>query len=201
MFKFIGFYDYTVILTYTSLISAVFGMINSVNGRFGVAIMCLFISGICDAFDGKVARSKKNRTDDEKAFGIQIDSLCDCVSFGVFPALLCYCMGADGTLGIILAAVYSLCAVIRLAFFNVLEINRQKVEEGCNKTYRGLPITSTSIIIPITYCFHYVMPETAFVMLLHVVVCVTGFLFILDFSMPKFDFKKILVKFKILKED
>lgn len=50
-------------------------------------------------FDGKIARSKKNRTDREKMFGVQIDSLCDCVCFGVFPAMICYLMGVRGALG------------------------------------------------------------------------------------------------------
>ena len=44
-------------------------------------------------FDGKIARTKKNRTEDEKRFGIQIDSLCDVVCFGVFPIVLCYELG------------------------------------------------------------------------------------------------------------
>ena len=116
--RFIGFYDYTVILTYVSVISAVMGMVSAHRGAFGVAMLCLFLSGFCDAFDGKVARTKKNRTDDEKAFGIQLDSLCDVVSFGVFPAYLCYCMGVNTVIGIILVCLFSLCAVIRLAFFN-----------------------------------------------------------------------------------
>lgn len=93
MIKFIGVYDYTVILTYLSLFSAVFGMICAVDGEFNTSIVCLLIAGICDAFDGTVARTKKDRTEDEKAFGIQLDSLCDVISFGVFPACLCHSMG------------------------------------------------------------------------------------------------------------
>ena len=85
--KFIGFYDYTVILTYISLISAFVGMCMASRGRFTAAILCLMLSGLCDAFDGAVARSKKNRTEDEKANGIQLDSLCDVICFGVFPEL------------------------------------------------------------------------------------------------------------------
>ena len=146
MKKFIGFYDYTVILTYLSIVSAVFGMTLASKGHFFGAILCLLFSGLCDGFDGTVARTKKNRSEDEKNFGIQLDSLCDVVSFGVFPAYLCYCMGVNTVIGIILVCLFSLCAVIRLAFFNVLEAKRQKVEEGGNKTYRGLPVTSISII-------------------------------------------------------
>ena len=93
MIHFIGVYDYTVILTHLSLISSVFGMTQAIHGDYKAAIFCLALSGICDAFDGRVARSKKNRTEDEKNFGIQLDSLCDVVCFGVFPALLCYLLG------------------------------------------------------------------------------------------------------------
>ena len=84
----IGFYNYTVILTYMSLISAITGMTFAHAGMFGAAIFCLALSGFFDMFDGKVARRKKDRTDDEKLFGIQLDSLCDVVAFGAFPAYL-----------------------------------------------------------------------------------------------------------------
>ena len=88
----LGFYDYTVVLTYISLVISVFGMTRALAGDFKVAILCLALSGLCDMFDGKIARTKKDRTEDEKKFGIQIDSLCDVVCFGVFPALICYCL-------------------------------------------------------------------------------------------------------------
>lgn len=198
MIKLIGFYDYTVILTYLSLFSAVFGMIQAIHGNYNLSVFCLLLSGVCDAFDGTVARTKKDRTEDEKAFGIQLDSLCDVVSFGIAPAFLCYFMGVDGTIGMFILFFFCLCGVIRLAFFNVLEMNRQKEEEGCNKSYRGLPITSSSIILPFTYCFRFILPASVFEGLLHVVLCVVAFLFVLDFSVPKYDFKKVLVKLRIL---
>lgn len=189
---FIGFYDYTVILTYLSLFSAVIGMDLAYRGQFTGAVVCLFLCGFCDAFDGAVARTKKNRTEDEKAFGIQLDSLCDVIAFGVFPALICRFMGVDGILGMALVFFYCLCALIRLAFFNVLEANRQKVESGCNKTYRGLPVTSISIIFPLVYCLKWIFSEYAFMILLHVMLFVVGFLFILDFSVRKINFQKFL---------
>ena len=192
--KLIGFYDYTVILTYMSIVSAVIGMVQASAGSFHWAVACLVLSGICDAFDGTVARSKKNRTDDEKAFGIQLDSLCDVVSFGVFPAYLCYCMGVDGIFGLICVCLYSICAVIRLAFFNVIEGKRQQTEGGCNKTYRGLPVTSISIILPVFYITRLFLPLPVFRLLLHVLMAVTAFLFVLDFSMKKPDWTKLFPK-------
>ncbi len=196
MIKLIGFYDYTVILTYLSLISAVVGMVLSSRGMYTGAVCCLLFSGLCDAFDGTVARSKKDRTEDEKAFGIQIDSLCDAVSFGIFPAVLCYYLGMDSVLGVVILALYCLCGVIRLAFFNVLECKRQRTEGGANKTYRGLPITSSSLILPATYLLKFLLRKDLFTLLLHGVMAVTGFLFVLDFSMKKPNWSRLLTKAK-----
>lgn len=141
-----------------------------------------------------MARTKKNRTEDEKAFGIQIDSLCDAVSFGVFPALLSVRMGLNGILGMVIAAVYCLCAVIRLAFFNVQEAKRQQAEEGKRKTYRGLPVTSISIIYPVISVLQRFLPTGFFRVVLHIVMAVTAFAFVLDFSVKKPDFDKLLIR-------
>ena len=192
MLRFIGFYDYTVILTYMSLFSAVLGMVKAAEGAHTAAILCLIVSGICDAFDGTVARSKKNRTDDEKAFGIQIDSLCDVISFGVCPVVLCYHMGTDGIVGLLCMFTYSLCAVIRLGFFNVIEAKRQQTEGGSNKVYRGLPVTSISFIFPLVYLLKGIIPAAIFTVLLHIMLALVAFLFVLDFSVKKLDLGKIL---------
>lgn len=149
--QFIGFYDYTVILTYLSLVSALLGMRFASQGRFGLAVGCLILSGVCDMFDGMVARSKKSRTADEKNFGIQLDSICDVIAFGVAPAVLLYFSGANTAIGVAALVFYVLCALIRLAFFNVLEIKRQMHEDGCAKEYRGLPVTSSSIVLPVVF--------------------------------------------------
>lgn len=190
--RLIGFYDYTVILTYISVISAVLGMVCAHRGAFGAAMLCLFLSGFCDAFDGTVARTKKNRTEDEKAFGIQLDSLCDVVSFGVAPAFTCYCMGVNTVPGLVILCVYVVCAVIRLAFFNVQEAKRQQVESGCNKYYRGLPVTSSAIILPAFYLLRPLLPGKVFPLALHGLCGLIAFLFVLDFRVKKPDFSKIL---------
>ena len=190
--RFIGFYDYTVILTYLSLVSAVLGMVFAHKGDFGAAMLCLFLSGFCDAFDGKVARTKINRTDDEKAFGIQLDSLCDVISFGAAPAFASYCMGMDTTVGMVILCVYCVCAVIRLAFFNVQEAKRQQVESGANKYYRGLPVTTSALIFPMFYLLRAVLPAKIFVTVLHVLMALTAFLFVLDFRVKKPDFGRLV---------
>ena len=88
----IGFFDYTTILTYASLVSAIMGIVFSLSGAGHPFIGSFFLlfCGLCDAFDGKVARTKSNRTEREKNYGIQIDSLTDIIAFGVFCSEFCY---------------------------------------------------------------------------------------------------------------
>ena len=86
----VGVYDYTVVLTYFSLASAVTGIFVSLSGPGHPVLGSLFLllCGLFDAFDGRVARRKKDRTELERQFGIQIDSLTDLVAFGVLPACI-----------------------------------------------------------------------------------------------------------------
>jgi CDP-diacylglycerol--serine O-phosphatidyltransferase len=190
--KLIGFYDYTVVLTYLSLASALAGMVLAGRERFTAAVLCLLLCGICDAFDGIVARSKNGRTEDEKNFGIQLDSLVDVIAFGAFPAALCHQMGAQSGLGMVCQLLYVLCAVIRLAFFNVLEQKRQQSEGGANKFYRGLPVTASSIILPAFYLLRIFVPQVLFTRLLCALLAVLAFLFVLDFSVKKPNWLRIL---------
>lgn len=181
----IGFYDYTIILTLMSLVSAVIGMTQAMNGRFRLAVIFLALCGLFDTFDGKVARTKKNRTDDEKLYGIQLDSLVDIVSFGVFPILICYLMGLRTVFDLVLFCVYASCGVIRLCYFNVLETNRQFRPNSEEKVYHGLPITSITVIFPLVCLFSFAVSENAFAIILRIVMLITAILFIIDFKLHK----------------
>ncbi|MCI6019289.1 MAG: CDP-alcohol phosphatidyltransferase family protein [Clostridiales bacterium] len=187
----IGFYSYTVILTYIGLASAIFGMMQALNGQILTAVICLMVSGVCDMFDGKVARTKKNRTDGEKRFGIQIDSLCDLVCFGVFPAVIGYAIGIRSFFGMIYLVVYVLAAVIRLAYFNVMEEQRQNETDECRKYYQGLPVTTVAIIIPVVFLSQGFF-RGKFILIYEIVMVVVAFLFILDFRVKKADKKGMI---------
>ena len=198
MLHFIGVYDYTVILTYLSLVSAICGMIQAASGNFNAAIICLGICGTCDAFDGRIARTKKNRTDDEKAFGVQIDSLCDLACFGVFPAFFVYQLGVNGILGIIVISFYAICAVIRLAYYNVLDEKKKQGTYTSDAAFHGLPVTMSSILIALAYCTNFVLPTNVFVIVMHVVTVLVSFLFILDFKIEKKPSLKTLILLIVL---
>ena len=147
----IGYYNYTVILTYLSLISALFGTHLAFQGETVADLKCLLFCGDFDSFDGMVDRTKIGRTEAEKKFGIQIDSLVDMFSFGIFPAIIGYTMGLTGWLWGIIFGIYAICAVSRLGYFNVVEEMRQKETTEKRKYYQGLPVTSASLIFPAIY--------------------------------------------------
>ncbi len=174
----IGVYDYTVILTYMSAILAGVGMMLACYGQFIPAVLMLILCGICDLFDGIVARTKKDRTDMEKAFGIQIDSFCDLISFGVFPAVLGYTMTPGFSWEKIVFFLFPLAGVIRLAYYNITEEVRQKETDEKRKFYVGLPITSSAVVIPALFLLQPLFAPEVFYIIFTVGLGITGILFI-----------------------
>ena len=180
----IGFYNYTVVLTYMGLISSVYGMTEALDGHFATAIACLVISGICDMLDGKIARTM-DRTEDEKKFGIQIDSLCDLFCFGAFPAFLGYGLGLRGFFGTLAMCLYVLAAVIRLGYFNVMEEKRQESTTEVRKYYQGLPVTSIAIIFPIVYLLRPYFGQMIYLRVLIGVMIAVAILFVSNIKVFK----------------
>ncbi len=165
----LGVYNYTVLLTYIGMLFSFAGIhfvFSNSDRSFILALLCLMIAGVMDMFDGKVASTKKNRTSSEKLFGIQIDSMADIISYGVFPALIVYKLAIGDAQypiehpwqarGVIcICATYLLCALIRLSYFNVDEMERQTKTDESRHEYKGLPVTSVAIILPAVFIVTY----------------------------------------------
>lgn len=183
----IGFYNYTVILTYIGLASSVLGIFTSFDRRPTMAVICLIIAGICDMFDGKIARTM-DRTLMEKRFGIQIDSLCDLVSFGVLPAAIGYSLTGYKLSVILVYTMYILAAVIRLAYYNVTEEIRQDNEAGEREYYEGLPVTNITIIVPILFIFKRFIDEVTFANVYVIILFIVGCAFVTGFKVKKHPF-------------
>lgn len=188
----IGYYNYTVILTYLSLISALFGTHLAFRGEPVGALICLLLCGAFDSFDGMVARTKKGRTEEEKKFGIQIDSLVDMFSFGIFPAIIGYTMGLNGWLWFAIFALYAICAVSRLGYFNVAEEMRQKETTEKRKYYQGFPVTSSSLIFPAVYLLKAAVGLGTMQGIYGIMMLVVALAFVIDFKVIKPGLKGIL---------
>ena len=210
----IGFYDWSMYLTYLSLMAAGFGIIVSLNGSGHpyIGAFCLLFCGLCDAFDGKVASMKKDRTEMQRKYGIQIDSLSDLLAFGMLPASIGVAMlrvsptivepphvdlkDVPGTFlslfFILILLLYVLAAMIRLAYFNVSEEERQKTESGRRKAYEGLPVTSAALIFPSILLLQYIIPKDITIVYFAVMI-LTGFAFLLKFRITKPGMRGILI--------
>jgi len=187
---FIGKYDKSVIVTYIGTLSAMIGicfiMCSSKPNLTG-AIICLMISGICDMFDGKVARMCKNRTEQDKQYGIQIDSLADMVAFIVYPIIILF--GLYKSFDIALCSyivvpvitIFTVCGISRLAYFNINTASEKSIDY-----YSGLPVTSTAIIFPVIYLLRYVLDTRLFVSIYLATFVVISFLMIYNFKVKKF---------------
>lgn len=196
----VGYWHYGVILTYMSLALSVcaicFAAAYGGPRRDDIAAFFVLLAGLCDAFDGMVASTRKHRTADDKMFGMQIDSLCDIVSFGIAPVMVGVAMGMTRWYYCLVYVFFVLCGLVRLAYFNVDEINRMGVETGRRESYTGLPITNVSLALPVFYLVATmfdkgacgVTPETAHIiraviMMSCYILC--GLLFVIKFKMPK----------------
>ena len=111
------------LLTTCGLFSGFYAILAAASGHFEHACLAVFVAGVFDGVDGRVARM----TGTSSEFGVQYDSLADLVSFGMAPALVMYHwalvdMKADGALagkfGWAAAFLYVACAALRLARFN-----------------------------------------------------------------------------------
>lgn len=148
---------------------------------------CLLLSGLLDMFDGMVARTKKNRTEAEKKFGIQLDSLADVVCFGVFPAMMGYTLCKESFLwlpSVIIGVMYVLAAIIRLAYFNVTEEIRQQETTEKRKNYEGLPVTTIALILPTLFCAKGFLRE-GFGLAYIIVLLLVALAFIIKFKVKK----------------
>ena len=184
----IGYYTKSVILTYLSVISAIIGMyIALIENEPKYALLLLIISGLCDAFDGKVARTCK-RTEQEKQFGVELDSLADLIAFIMFPIIIFYSLGLHSIINVIIFILFALGGVIRLAYFNTIADQNAPV-----KYYSGLPVTSTAIIFPVFYLLTILLTTNTFNTIYTIVMLITSILFVLNFKIKKPKTKELII--------
>lgn len=131
-------------LTLANLFFGVFAIVAASRDEFVRAGWYVVLGGICDAFDGRVARA----TNSEGRFGEELDSLVDAISFGLAPAMIMYFAvlhheGWDWFWGFL----FTMCAVLRLARFNVEQAGRDK------SYFHGLPSPAAGITLATYYWF------------------------------------------------
>ena len=177
----IGKWNRSVILTYMGLASAVAGIFFAAAGyRIAFAFVCLMLAGIFDLFDGPVARKVK-RNEEEKKFGIEIDSVVDAVSFIALPIAIFTSIGMNALPFIFLYVLYAISGAARLAYFNAVDAD----SEGPVKYYTGLPVTYSALIFPLFYLLSLILEKNIFMIIYAIVIAAVAVLQILKIKMIK----------------
>jgi CDP-diacylglycerol--serine O-phosphatidyltransferase len=142
-----GVYILPNLVTTMGLFTGFYSIIASLRGDFLIAAIAIMAANVFDALDGRIARLTKTTS----RFGIEYDSLCDLVAFGVAPGILIYRWGLEpwGTFGWLAASLYVTAGALRLARFNVL------VDTGQKRHFIGLPIPAAAEVIASTVMLYY----------------------------------------------
>ena len=178
----LGYWNKSVYITYFGAFVAISGLLLAISyNDVDYAFLGMIIASVCDMFDGKVARSIKNRTDKEKEFGVQIDSLGDIVCFITIPAITLYYFGLREIYQIIFLALYVVCGIIRLGYFNVAMSDKDKAIEY----YSGLPVPLSVLIFGIVLLINKMVSFDTN-MIYTILVPVVGYLHISKIKIKKY---------------
>ena len=179
----IGKWNRSVIATYVGMLFAVAAIFLLFANLYGYAMMCFMAAGICDLFDGTIARMCK-RTEEEKNFGIQLDSLVDVVSFIALPIVFVVKFSGVSWYAMAASVMYSVFGVARLAYFNVCQEENEDKDSPI-KYYVGMPVTYAALIFPAIYLLHVFLADKVIALLMCIVMEIMGLLFILKLKFIK----------------
>lgn len=140
------FFDAANAVSLVGLLSAAAGCWFAIGRAPAYGVVALIVSGLADLLDGLVAR-RLARTDEQRRFGEQVDSLVDVCSFGLAPATLLYAIGLNQPLDLVLLGFFLCCTVWRLAYFDTVGMETS----GPIRYFIGLPTTYVALVLPIVF--------------------------------------------------
>ena len=181
--------------TFASAVFGFFSVIKTFEGNFVFAAYCIIFAGIMDAFDGRLARAFGSSS----YLGMELDSLCDAVSFCFAPSILLYCwyFYQLGITGIFVLAFYLCCGLLRLAKFNIASVtNTQNVG-----FFVGLPTTLAAFLIAQLVINHQWLSQRLFPFLIHpygITIFAAALAFLMISPVRFMSFKKINPRLSIL---
>ena len=176
--------DLPNICSLTGLLSAILGIYFALLGHVYIAIVGLLWAVLFDWLDGLIASKMTGRTDAHRAFGGQLDSLIDMVSFGVLPAKILLSYSDYNPWFVPGAFVIVASCAIRLSYFNIYGLTG-------GKTYTGLAVDYNGLIISFAFLFETFFNQTPFSIGLYALVILIASLNLASIQIPKFSKKWI----------
>lgn len=184
----IGFFNAADIVTMSGLFCSVLACLLIAQGHYIVSMIFYTLGLLCDTFDGRIARKLDIKEPHEKFYGVQLDSLCDAISFGVVPCVMAYFLGYNSLFDMIIYGLFAICGVIRLSYFNTeaaLDTKNMKMDH-----FTGLPIPFSAMFFQLFLIIHLLTTSvdgnsvfTAWIFRLFFIVLGAGY--ILRFRFPK----------------
>jgi len=170
--------DLANLCSLAGLFSAVLAIYFAILGNFPASMIGLILAVFFDWSDGKIAKRIKSRTDNQRKFGGQLDSLIDIVSFGVCPAVVLLSYGDFSPWFIPGAFIIVAAGVLRLSYFNVYGLDGES-------SYQGLAIDNNGIFLALLFVFHNLVSTSVFTTILYLVILALAVLNVAPIRTPK----------------
>lgn len=178
--RILGSYDRACLLTLAGVAAAVAAIILSFQGSVELALVGLMLAGLADLFDGVLARSL-SRSDYQKEFGAQLDTVVDAVAFVATPVVIALNAGITAFPALLGMALFVMAGVVRLAHFNTLTVR------GTDQStfHRGLPVTYTALLLPLLFLLQRPLSSETFLFVLGLSFPLIGLLFVVNVPVRK----------------
>ena len=170
--------DLANLCSLAGLLSAVLAIYFAIVGNFPAAMIGLVWAVFFDWSDGNIARRMKGRTDKQKRFGGQLDSLIDIVSFGVCPAVVLLSYGDFSPWFLPGAFIIAAAGVLRLSYFNVYGL-------AGTSSFQGLAIDNNGIFLALLFVFHDLFSASVFTVVLYILILTLAALNVAPIKTPK----------------
>lgn len=171
--------DLPNICSLLGLFSALISVYFAIKGNFQITIIAILWAVLFDWFDGIIARKMKGRTKEQGAFGSQLDSMIDIVSFGVLPAVLLLSYGNYSYWFIPGAFVIMATSAIRLSYFNIYGLLD-------SKTYKGLALDNNVLILAFIFLFESLFAHSTFSIVIYITLMILSAFNLSSIPTPKF---------------
>lgn len=170
--------DLANLCSLAGLLSAVLAIYFAILGNFPAAMIGLAWAVLFDWSDGNIARRMKGRSDKQRLFGGQLDSLIDIVSFGVGPAVVLLSYGDFSPWYLPGAFIIAAAGVLRLSYFNVYGL----VDKA---RFQGLAIDNNGIFLVLFFTLNGLISDSIFTVLLYLLIVTLATLNVSTIRTPK----------------
>lgn len=187
---FMGFFSLANLPTLLGLISALTACFLAGNGNVKFGIYMMFLAGICNVFNDKVARTYNKKTPNHTIFANELIDVFKIVSFGFAPCFIAFSFGFNGWFDTVVYSIYIACACVRIASQKTLENPTQKKKA---RRTRGIPLGTSLYVLTFLFLLTTFIPAIVTVWFSRIFFIVLAVGFVLNIRIKRPDFKRSII--------